>query len=131
VFCAAFCKDIIQSTFERHAYVGDVGLFMALGALAAEWTRLRTKRVREATAIVGVLALAVLTVIRNREYRSEAALWRSTVREAPRNPRAWNNLGIAHEHAHEPNAAISAYVHALAADPRYTPARKDLERLTR
>ncbi len=119
--------DVIN---ERHAYIADFGLFLVVGAMVAEW-RPRRVRVTAAFAAALVVVLAVATVVRNREYESEVTLWKSTVREAPKNPRAWNNLGVAHERNYAPESAISAYVHALAAEPRYTPARENLARLTR
>ncbi len=117
--------DVIN---ERHAYVADVGLFMALGVV---WAELRLPRVaRLAMSSIAVTALCILTAVRNREYRSEVALWQSTVREAPKNPRALNNLGVAYEHANAPDDAHSAYLHAVLIEPRYTPARQNLERLS-
>jgi Flp pilus assembly protein TadD len=51
------------------------------------------------------------------------ALWSASVREAPWNARAWNNLGYAHELAGERELAISAYRNAVELDPSdYRPA---------
>jgi len=40
------------------------------------------------------VGLGWLTFVRNGTYGSELALWRDTAAKAPRNPRAWYNLGI-------------------------------------
>lgn len=116
--------DVIN---ERHAYVANAGLFLAAGALIArvrmaEWG----KRVVAASAVV---VLSCCTVRRNLEYRSTIELWTSTVREAPKNPRAWNNLGVEYELAGDRSLARAHYLRALALDPRFVPAREHLSRL--
>jgi protein O-mannosyl-transferase len=108
---------------ERHAYLGNAGLFLALGALLADVARRRL-----ALASLVVALLAALTLRRNLEYRTEVALWRATVREAPHNPRAHNNLGVACELAGEPALARLAYAEALRLEPRYQAARENYER---
>jgi tetratricopeptide (TPR) repeat protein len=48
-----------------------------------------------ALAVVAVLSLAVLTLRRNRDYRSTVAIWQDSVRNEPRNSRGWWALGNA------------------------------------
>lgn len=116
--------DVIN---ERHAYVANAGLFLAAGTFIA---RLVTSvRARRLAGAIAVAALSVLTVRRNLDYRSPIALWESTVREAPRNPRAWNNLGVVDEQAGDRSAARAMYLRAIAVDPDFTPARQNLARL--
>lgn len=116
--------DVIN---ERHAYVANAGLFLAVGALVA---RVRaSERVRRATAAIAIPVLLLLTIHRNLEYRSPIELWASTVREAPKNPRAWNNLGVVHELAGDRSTAHSMYLRALSIDPRFLPAQQNLSRI--
>lgn len=115
--------DVIN---ERHAYVANVGLFLAVGALVA---RVRpSARVRRAMAAIVIPLLLFLTIRRNSEYRSPIALWTSTVREAPENPRAWNNLGVVDEQAGDLGLARAMYLRAVAVDPRFLPAHQNLSR---
>lgn len=108
--------DVIN---ERHAYLANVGLFLALGSL-----------VRELKPWLWLLAavLAVLSVRRNLEYETEVALWQSTVRSAPSNPRAHNNLGVAYELEGQLIRARVEYAEALKLEPRYVAARENLTR---
>ncbi|MFZ5892753.1 MAG: hypothetical protein ACOY0T_16965 [Myxococcota bacterium] len=120
--------DVIN---ERHAYLANAGLFIGLASL---WCEVRP-RVREpwqfALWVALTLGLGALTLRRNRDYRSEIALWQSTVRAAPHNPRAFNNLGVAFESSHRYAEARNAYARALVLEPRYATARKNLERSMR
>jgi tetratricopeptide (TPR) repeat protein len=118
--------DVIN---ERHAYLANAGLFVALGSLwqplrerfgAASWLR--------GAPLVLALVLALLTHARTLDYQTELALWRSTVRVAPQNPRAQNNLGIAYEAAHHYQQACAAYARALQLEPHYAAAAKNLTR---
>jgi hypothetical protein len=120
--------DVIN---ERHAYVGNVGLCLACGALwdGSDWLS-RHERWRARLPWLMALGLAALTFSRNLDYRSEVALWQSTVLVAPRNPRAQNNLGVAYELAGRNAEARSAYARALVLEPRYLAARDNFMRIT-
>jgi len=111
--------DVIN---ERHAYLANAGLFLALGSL-----------VRELKPWLWLLAavLAVLSVRRNLDYRTEVGLWQSTVRSAPGNPRAHNNLGVAYELDGQLIRARVEYAEALKLEPRYVAARENLTRAMR
>jgi hypothetical protein len=119
---------------ERHMYLANVGLAVALGAV---WYELReragaaTQRVLAALAGAVVCLLIAQTLLRNRDYRSEVALWESTVRVASENPRAHHNLGVAYERAGLIGAASDQYRAALELEPRYQSARANLARLER
>lgn len=123
--------DVIN---ERHAYLADVGAFIALGALGqAAWPGAGVGR-RRALVSLGMLLTAflfALTLARNAQYRSEVALWQSTVRVAPDNPRAHHNLGVAYERDGRFDLALREYRSALQLEPRFALAREGLARLSR
>jgi protein O-mannosyl-transferase len=112
---------------ERQVYLAALGPFLLL-ALGVE--RLHARR-RWIGAIAFVLpaTLAVMTWDRNREYRSEVALWRATVRVAPHNVRAWNNLGWAWQLAGCWPQAEAAYREALRLVPDQAGVRGNLRAL--
>jgi protein O-mannosyl-transferase len=117
--------DVIN---ERHAYVGNAGLCLAFGALGATATARLGSWSRGGLAVALVLLLGVSCVRRNFQYASEVKLWQSTVKAAPKNPRAQNNLGVAYELAGRTVEAQLAYTRALALEPRYVAARDNLRR---
>lgn len=117
--------DVIN---ERHAYAGNAGLFVACGALVGAVIAGRGGVARLAVPLALGLGLAALTWRRNLEYLSEVALWRATVRSAPANPRAHNNLGVAYELVGRMAEARMAYARALTLEPRYAAARDNLLR---
>jgi hypothetical protein len=121
--------DVIN---ERHAYVGNVGLFLACGALGERaFSGPRASLWRAWLPVALGLVLAALTLRRNLDYLSEIKLWQSTVRVAPKNPRAQNNLGVAYELEGRNNEAFVAYMRALKLEPRYVAAQDNLRRLNR
>jgi tetratricopeptide (TPR) repeat protein len=118
--------DVIN---ERHLYLANAGIFAGVGSIWAElssrakWSMWQSAGV----AIAGLLAIG--TVQRNLNYRSRIALWESTTRVSPSNPRAYNNLGVAYESAGRHAEARAAYAHALALRPEYDVARTNLRRV--
>lgn len=73
--------------------------------------------------VVGTVALSAATITRNRDYRSEVALWTATVRNAPENPRAHNNLAEALLAGGQSSAAQNEFAAAVAIDQSYSPAQ--------
>jgi hypothetical protein len=115
---------------ERHMYVANAGLFVAAGALWADfiaWPGVLPGARRFAAVVAGLLLMG--TALRNLDYRSETALWESTVRVSPGNPRAHNNLGIAYESTGRTVEARTAYARAVFLEPTYLSARRNLERV--
>ncbi len=84
-------------------------------------------RLRTGAAAVFVLVLAGLTVQRNQHFRSEVALWQSTVRLSPNKARPHNNLGYALFEAGDFKGASAAYHRALALNPDYWLAQRNLD----
>ncbi len=117
--------DVIN---ERHAYVGNAGLCLAFGALWAAASGRVGPWLRGGILAALVLLFGVACLRRNSDYASEVKLWQSTVRVAPKNPRAQNNLGVAYELAGRNVEARIAYARALVLEPRYVAARDNLRR---
>ncbi len=116
---------------ERHLYLASFGVFLMV---AMEISRLRQRLTRGSRIIVPATAvlvatLAVFTAVRNNDYRSEVALWESTVQNSPEKARGYNNLGCAYELANTPEKARIAYMRALSLDPGQEYARGNLDRL--
>ncbi len=90
---------------------------------------LERPRLRMAVAALSVAALAWLSVQRNLDYRSEVALWQSTVRLSPHKARPFNNLGYALFQTGDYAGAEAAYLRALALEPDYWLAQRNLDLL--
>ena len=102
---------------DRQLYLAGWGLFLALSVqLAASWK----------TALPVLLAFAVASIFRQLDYRSEIKLWEASVREAPWNARAHNNLGYAYQVAGRRDEAHREYREALVFDPANRKARFNL-----
>ena len=109
---------------DRQLYLACWGLFLA-GAV-----QLRVAGVARAAsmAVAGslVAAFAAASAVRQLDYASEIALWESSVREAPWNGRAHNNLGYAYQLAGRTAEARREYLAALLFDPGNREARLNL-----
>jgi Flp pilus assembly protein TadD len=66
------------------------------------------------------------SIQRQLDYRSEIALWESSVAAAPWNARGHNNLGYAYQLAGRTQEARREYEAALLFDPRHAKARLNL-----
>jgi hypothetical protein len=111
---------------ERHLYLALWGVALAVSVQLATlgWP----KRVVRSTATAVLAGLAVFSISRQLDYRSETALWEAAVREAPWNARAHNNLGYARALAGDHAGAVRDYRQALAFSPGDARARYNLER---
>ena len=72
------------------------------------------------------LASAVTSIARQLDYHDEITLWEASVREAPQNPRARNNLGYAYYLAGRKAEARREIEVAVRLDPAYEKARANL-----
>lgn len=111
---------------DRHLYLALAGPALALACVLAG------VHARRLAAVAGLALCAVLalgTVRRNADYRSETALWQATVRDSPRKSRAWLNLGYAHRLDGDLDQAALAYRCALRLDPANAQAAIDLDLL--
>lgn len=113
---------------DRQLYLAAWGLYLALAVqiarLAAPLWPLRWP-LRAAVAALCVAAAAA-SVARQLDYRSEIGLWEASVRAAPWNPRAHNNLGYAYFLAGRRSDARREFRAALVFDPGDRKARVNL-----
>ena len=79
--------------------------------------RTRARKLELGLLFVVAVALAGLTIRRNRDYFSDLALWRQTVEQAPDNPRANHNLGQPLVDSGRMDEAIRCYQKAIALKP--------------
>jgi Flp pilus assembly protein TadD len=77
--------------------------------------------------ILGYSLLA--TWLRNWDYENEITLWQASVRQAPNNARAWNNLGYAYKLDKQNEKAINAFENALKLDDSNYKAYYNLQQL--
>ena len=71
----------------------------------------------------------IATHLRNWDYESEISLWQASIRQAPDNSRAWNNLGYAYLLAHQNVQAKLAFEKALQLDESNYKAFYNLQQL--
>jgi tetratricopeptide (TPR) repeat protein len=111
---------------DRHLYLAMIGPAILIATVLQN---VKGRRAASAAAFALALLLGAATVQRNRDYRSEVALWQATAAASPDKARVWNNLGYAQALAGNRPAARSAYERALALDPAHVKARYNLEAL--
>ena len=75
------------------------------------------------------LALTILTIQRNYDYRSELSIWQDTVAKCPDNPRAHFNLAQLLTSMGHREEAITQYTEALRFDPQDAVAHYNLANL--
>jgi tetratricopeptide (TPR) repeat protein len=76
---------------------------------------------------VAAAGLGWITIQRNKDYRSELAIWSDTVAKRPNNERAHNNLGNAwSQRPGRLNDAVAQYAEALRLKPDYAEAHNNL-----
>ena len=111
---------------DRQLYLASWPLAMA----AVMWVRVQLRpRLALSVLASAVALLAVLTLARNQDYRTEVALWQDTVKRSPGKARVHNNLGYAYHLSGQDDAARAAYLAALRLDPQHIKARFNLRRL--
>ena len=80
---------------------------------------------------VWLFMLSGLTLVRASAWQSELTLWSDAVRQAPKKPRPWINLGLAKERAGDIEGAFLAHQTALALayQPRLTEYQRKFSRV--
>jgi tetratricopeptide (TPR) repeat protein len=112
----------IQMIVEHRMYLPLAAVVMLAVMTMHRWLG----RYAIAASAAIALAFAWLTVTRNRDYRSELALWDATVAQRPRNARAQSNLGRALFAQDRTSEAIRHYEAALHLDPKAVEAHYNL-----
>ena len=112
-----------QPTAEHRMYL-PLAAVIGLGVVALHaWMGRRSLLVFAAAAV----GLGWLTIQRNKDYRSELAVWSDTVAKRPNNERAHNNLGAAWSRTPgRLNDATAQYAEALRLKPDYAEAHNNL-----
>jgi hypothetical protein len=103
---------------DRQLYLACWGLFIALC--------IQLRNLHRVVAGMALLLFAATSVARQLDYKSETALWESSVALAPWNARGHNNLGYAYQLAGRDAEARREYQAALLFDPRHAKARLNL-----
>ena len=111
---------------DRQWYLALVGpawllglAMMRLGLLGGRALVARRAALPGSLAIAALaIALAAGTVVRNRVHDTELSFWQDVTSKSPDNPRAANNLGIAHARACDAQGAARAFERAIALAPR-------------
>lgn len=114
---------------ERQLYLASAGLIMGLIQIGLPLLRRPGLLRRLGLVTLGLMAAAMgwATRQRNADYRTEIALWESSTRAGPHNPRAFNNLGCAYLVAGDHARAREALTVALRLDPGYVWALSNLK----
>lgn len=103
---------------DRQLYLASWGLFLAVCMQLRDLPRF--------AAGAALVLFAATSVARQLDYKSEIALWESSVALAPWNARGHNNLGYAYQVAGRTEEARREYQAALLFDPRHAKARLNL-----
>jgi protein O-mannosyl-transferase len=114
----------LDAVNDRQLYLASIGPLALAGLVLA-----LAPRGRVVLTAFAALALAVATIGRNQDYRSEVALWSDTVRKSPGSARAYNNLGYARQLEGDANGACEAYERAVQLDAGQLRARVNRELL--
>lgn len=102
---------------ERHMYLALVGYSMAVAWVTARAAQ-RRRRLALGAVIVYLVALAALTVARNRVLADPIRLWRETVASSPNKARPHVNLGVLLVDAGRIDEGGAHLERAVAIDPR-------------
>ncbi|MGB9623938.1 MAG: tetratricopeptide repeat protein [Phycisphaerae bacterium] len=136
---SSFVPIVTEIAAERRMYLPSAAVVLV--AVVGGYTALRRLTGRlalpggvasgiGACVVLAVTAsLAIATALRNRDYRSECAIWEDAVRKRPDNPQAQYALGdaLAAQGRHE--EAIARYRQALRLKPEFPEALNNLGNL--
>jgi protein O-mannosyl-transferase len=111
---------------DRQAYLPLAGFAIAAGIAAQALLQRYGTRLGKCSAALLMVILAIFTFVRNRDYRSEIALWEDAARKSPNRARVHNNLGYAYFLAGRHAPARDEFLAALRIDPHHSLARNNL-----
>lgn len=103
---------------ERYLYLPSVGLCLIFGALVVRGLAPRSRRLPTVVAAIALVVVAsVATMLRERVWASDIALWSDTVEKAPSSGLAWGELGKAYlDRQSDLEKALGYYQRAIEAD---------------
>lgn len=97
------------------------GLFIALLVQKIAARSEQARKLAYGVAGAAVIVLAVMTVMRNRDWKDEFTLWQANYKEEPNSIRAVGNLAAMYSTRNH-NKAVELYRRSLEIDPTYGPA---------
>ena len=112
---SSFVPVVTQTMAEHRMYLPLAAVITALVLAAYAWAGRRSGWLWAGVALVCLGA----TVARNRDYRSNLAIWSDTAAKSPGNARAHNNLGQALFRAGRIQDSVTSYRAALRLQPNY------------
>lgn len=107
---------------ERFVYLPSLSLAFAFGWLLAKATQGGSAKLgwlAMALGLVLISAFAVLSVIRSGLYTSDVTFWEQFIRDSPRNPAGYYNLGIAYAHANKLEEAVTNFEKSINLAPGF------------
>ncbi len=111
---------------DRQMYLAGWPIFLSL---VIELTLLLNQRAFRIAVVVMLATYSSITVLRNRDFATEIALWEDTVKKSPNKARVHNNLGYAYLISHRTIEARREFITALQMDPNMYKARYNLYRV--
>jgi tetratricopeptide (TPR) repeat protein len=113
-----------QAHADRYTYLPQIGIYVAVTWLAAEW---RLSRVTFGGLMIGLIAVSMVCAWKQTAYwQNGETLWTHTLACTTDNYIAHNNLGEALDQRGKRNDAISHFQQALQINPDYAEARYNL-----
>lgn len=114
---------LVSQTMAEHRMYLPLAAVLTLGVTAAY---ARTGRAALGAALVVVAGFAALSIERNRDYRSELALWTDTVAKVPGSARAHLDLSEILINAGQPAAALIHAAEAVRLHPNSAEAQNNV-----
>ena len=112
--------DIVH---DRYLYLSSVGFALLVALGLREWARRRQQGGRNfLPAVIAIAIVAVfgsLTVVQQRQWADDVALYTRGLQSAPANLTVRDNLANALLDAHQPARAIQLYLDVLNRDPSF------------
>jgi len=104
---------------ERLLYIPSLGLALLLGDLFRHPVSLKVRWARRLLLLLTLAAYGTRTLLRNRDWHSEEALWRATVAASPRSAKAWRGLSVVDQKLGDLAEARLTAQRAVAIHPAY------------
>lgn len=109
---------LITQTIAEHRMYLPLAPLLAMAVLGLHVVAgSRRSRMTVAMVVAAAVALGLTTHARNRVYQDPFTLWSDAIAKRPKNPRAYDNLALAHYQAGRPAEAVRYYEKAAALNP--------------